>query len=68
MSDPDIRAELANLHADWVFKDTAIRRRFEFKTFARAMQMANLAGWLGEREGHHPDIAFGWGWCEIALT
>jgi len=30
----------------------AITRRFEVKGFARAMQLANVAGWLGEREGH----------------
>jgi len=30
--------------------------------------MANLAAWLGERMGHHPDVGFGWGWCEIAFT
>lgn len=46
----------------------AITRRFEVKGFARAMQLANLAGWLGEREGHHPDIRFGWGYCEVTFT
>lgn len=46
----------------------AITRRFEVKGFARAMQLANVAGWLGEREGHHPDIRFGWGYCEVRFT
>ncbi len=30
--------------------------------------MANLAAWLGDRQGHHPDIRFGWGYCEVAFT
>jgi len=23
---------------------------------------------LGEKHGHHPDVGFGWGWCEVAFT
>ena len=45
-----------------------IRRRFEFKGFAKPVEMANLAAWLGNKQGHHPDIAFGWGYCEVAFT
>ena len=37
---------------------THITRRFEFKDFAAA---------LAEAEGHHPDIAFGWGYAEIVF-
>lgn len=46
----------------------AISRRFEFKGFARAVEMANLAAWLGNRHGHHPDVAFGWGYCTVTFT
>lgn len=46
----------------------AILRRFEFKGFAKAVEMANLAAWLGNRRNHHPDVSFGWGYCEIAFT
>lgn len=59
---------LAKLGGEWRIEGDSLLRRFSFRNFARAMQMANLAGWLGEREGHHPDIAFGWGWCEIRFT
>ena len=53
----------------WQLEDgTAIRRRFEFRGFAKAVEMANLAAWLGNRQGHHPDIAFGWGYCEVRFT
>ena len=45
-----------------------ITRRLTFKGFARALQTANVAAWLGEREGHHPDIRFGWGYCEVSFT
>lgn len=46
----------------------ALTRRWEFKGFARAVQMANLAAWLGETQGHHPDVRFGWGYCEVTFT
>lgn len=55
---------------DWALSDdrTTIKRRFVFKGFAKAVEMANLAAWLGNKQGHHPDIAFGWGYCEVAFT
>ena len=46
----------------------AITRRFEVKGFAKAVELANLAAWLGNRQGHHPDIAFGWGYCAVTFT
>lgn len=66
LSDP--AAWMAGLHGDWTLQGQRLVRRFTFKGFARAVQMANLAAWLGERLGHHPDIGFGWGWCEVAFT
>ncbi len=47
---------------------TVICRRFAFKGFAKAVEMANLAAWLGNRQDHHPDITFGWGYCEVRFT
>ncbi|WEF23932.1 4a-hydroxytetrahydrobiopterin dehydratase [Paracoccus sp. S3-43] len=46
----------------------AIIRRFDFKGFAKAVEMANLAAWLGNKRGHHPDVAFGWGYCQVSFT
>jgi 4a-hydroxytetrahydrobiopterin dehydratase len=59
---------MGGLHSDWQLSGTRLVRRFTVKGFARAVQLANLAAWLGERLGHHPDVGFGWGWCEIAFT
>ena len=54
----------------WALSDdaTTITRRFEFKGFAKAVEMANLAAWLGNKQGHHPDISFGWGYCQVTFT
>lgn len=46
----------------------AIVRRFAFKGFAKAVEMANLAAWLGNRHNHHPDVSFGWGYCEVRFS
>ncbi|MDE0748076.1 MAG: 4a-hydroxytetrahydrobiopterin dehydratase [Porticoccaceae bacterium] len=61
---------LAELNSDWVLSADSkmISRQFKFKGFARAVQMANLIAWLGDRQGHHPDIAFGWGYCSVTFT
>jgi 4a-hydroxytetrahydrobiopterin dehydratase len=44
-----------------------IERRFKYKDFASAMEFARAVGELADREGHHPDIAVGWGYCGISF-
>lgn len=63
-------ARLRDLHPDWRLQDEArqICRAFGFKGFAKPAQLANLAVWHAEKTGHHPDIAFGWGYCRITYT
>ena len=46
---------------------TRIQRNFKFKNFAAALAFVNRIGDLAESEGHHPDIGFGWGYCDITL-
>ncbi len=46
---------------------TKIRRTFRFRNFADAMECARKIGDLAEREGHHPDITVGWGYCSIVF-
>jgi len=47
---------------------TRIERDFKFANFAEAMAFVNQVGGLAEAEGHHPDIAFGWGYAHLTLT
>ena len=53
----------------WTLNDSATRveRRFEFKNFVEAIDFANKIGAIAEREGHHPDICFGWGYCSVVF-
>lgn len=53
----------------WELTDSAtwLRRSFNFKNFAAALDFVNKVGALAEAEGHHPDIAFGWGYADVSL-
>ncbi len=44
-----------------------IERRYKFKNFASAMEFARKVGELADREGHHPDLAVGWGHCGVSF-
>lgn len=46
----------------------AIRKRYEFADFAAALALVQKVAKIAEAEGHHPDIAFGWGYAEFTLT
>jgi 4a-hydroxytetrahydrobiopterin dehydratase len=45
----------------------AIRRSYRFANFKDALAFVDRVGALAEAEGHHPDIAFGWGHATISL-
>jgi len=52
----------------WKAENDVLSRRFEFKDFADALRFVNRVGEIAERNDHHPDITFGWGYAEINLT
>lgn len=55
------------LHPDWQAAGGRLSRRFEVKGYPPAVMLAGAAAFLAEREGHHPDIGFGWGWCAVTF-
>ncbi|MSO65754.1 MAG: 4a-hydroxytetrahydrobiopterin dehydratase [Alphaproteobacteria bacterium] len=46
----------------------SIERTFAFKGFTPALVLVQRIGALAEEQGHHPDIAFGWGYARIVFT
>jgi 4a-hydroxytetrahydrobiopterin dehydratase len=52
----------------WKADKNWLRRRWEFPNFAGSLNFVNCVGKLAEAADHHPDITFGWGYVEIALT
>ena len=64
---PGAAEELLSQTPGWALINgaTKIERRFAFGEFAEALEFAERVGALAETEGHHPDIRFGWGYCEV---
>lgn len=68
LSEADLSQLKAGLDDDWEIdpETQRLHREFTFKNFVKAQNFANMVGFVSEREGHHADIAFGWGYCRIS--
>ena len=44
-----------------------LTKSFKFKNFVESQNFINKVGEIAERENHHPDIMFGWGYCNIKI-
>lgn len=42
-------------------------KEYRFTNFADALAFVNRVGQVAEREGHHPDVEFGWGYARIKI-
>ncbi len=56
--------------AGWalVQETKAIHKRFTFPDFVQALDFTVRIGAVAEQEGHHPDLALGWGYVDVTLT
>ena len=54
---------------DWTVNDNQemIFKKFKFNNFTKALNFTNKVGDLAEKEGHHPDISIGWGYCLVMI-
>jgi 4a-hydroxytetrahydrobiopterin dehydratase len=50
-----------------VVEEHHLRKVFKFANFREAQEFINKVGALAEKEGHHPDICYGWGRAEITI-
>ena len=69
---PLTEGQTATFHAqapEWQLLEgaTRIERTYRFKNFGEAFRFVEPAAALAEAEGHHPDIAFGWGYATVSL-
>gem|GEM_PF-189544 len=67
LTDNELSNALSEL-ADWKVDGKVLKRVWKFENFAKALEFVNQVGALAEMADHHPDITFGWGYAEIALT
>ncbi|MDQ3490979.1 MAG: 4a-hydroxytetrahydrobiopterin dehydratase [Acidobacteriota bacterium] len=52
----------------WESQDDHLKKKFTFSDFAESLAFINKIGDISEASDHHPDITFGWGYAEIAIT
>ncbi len=67
MSAEEIGSSLSALK-DWKVDGVNLKKRFEFSNFAESLAFVNKVGAIAEKHDHHPDITFGWGYAEFAIT
>jgi 4a-hydroxytetrahydrobiopterin dehydratase len=68
LNEEDINIYLNKLK-NWQINDERelIFKKIKFKTFKQALVFTNLIGEIAEKEGHHPDISLGYGYCLILI-
>jgi len=52
----------------WSLVEQCLMREFEFENFADSKSFVDKVSALCEKENHHADIHFGWGYVVIELT
>lgn len=53
---------------DWKKHSAEIKRTFQFKDFAQAMEFVNRVARVAEEANHHPDIDIRWNKVTLALA
>ena len=44
-----------------------LEKNFTFENFLKSQKFVNQVGSIAEKEGHHPDIIFGWGYAKVQI-
>jgi len=44
-----------------------LEKKFSFKNFSESQKFVKQVGDIAEKQGHHPDIVFGWGYAIIQI-
>jgi len=44
-----------------------LEKLFTFKNFSESQKFVNQVSDIAEKEGHHPDIIFGWGYAKVQI-
>lgn len=63
----EIALLLRQLRGWEVVEEHYLTKEYKFQNFADALAFVNLVGRVAEREGHHPDISFGWGYARLKI-
>ena len=64
MADAEVTAQLRVLPG-WSVERGAIARTFRFSDYHETIAFVNALAWVAHTEEHHPDLAVGYGRCEV---
>lgn len=67
LSETEIETALGELNG-WKTEGVNLKKRYKSENFAAALDFVNRVGAIAESRDHHPDITFGWGYAEFAIT
>ena len=51
----------------WEVQEDKIDGFHLIKNFIESQSFVNKIGDIAEKENHHPDISFGWGYCKVKI-
>ena len=63
----EIKPFLGQLPGWEVVGEHHLTKGYKFPNFRDALRFVNRVGEVAEREGHHPDITFGWGYARVKI-
>jgi 4a-hydroxytetrahydrobiopterin dehydratase len=68
LNDFEINSYLKKIN-NWKINDQRemIFKKILFSNFNKSLEYANLVGEISDKEGHHPNISIGWGYCLILI-
>lgn len=52
----------------WEVDGTALRKAYRFADWRATMAFVNAVAAMADRVDHHPELAVGWGRCEVAWS
>ncbi|WP_154222034.1 4a-hydroxytetrahydrobiopterin dehydratase [Marinicella rhabdoformis] len=61
---------MALIDDNWQLNDDndTITRSYKFKNFAKTMFFVNALAHMADQERHHPDVTFGYNYCQVSYT
>ena len=63
----EVKTLLGQLRGWEAVEEHHLAKEYKFQNFAGALAFVNRVGEIAEREGHHPDITFGWGYARLQI-
>ena len=70
LNEKELNLLLESINKEWLLNTSrkAISRRFTFPIYSKTIAFVNAVAWIATDEGHHPEILFGYNYCEIKYS